>query len=520
MVDGGAVEEPRADGGTSSPDAGHVTSCLEALPLDWPEPESPYDRSEELGVEDGQEGATRFSCVRTKHDVLRDHDSILGLGDAYADLRPGIVLQGEAFRRGVINPMPLRRAPATLAIDLGIDNPVRRVEAPSSASLQQAVSELQRRADAALGNLPVLPARFSYTNEVVSSYEEAVLALGASFSFSGGLGSAGFDSEFSTSRSRLATTVVVKLFQPMYTISFADDEIARDVDFFAADLSASDLDAQCMAGSIGPNNPPVFVKSVTYGRIVVFSFTTTEVINAQELKLLIQGSFLGFRGEADAQSRYQSIASQASIKVLAMGGSQDDAMEAIRTGDYNLFFTPAPATTAVPLSYRVNYLRGTRPTARIASTLSYVSESCSFEDCVDVTTANDWDLVVHQGNGGNHAPLNTGIDIQPNDGLTLTANGSIWAGVAFTGCNGPSGWDSYADGNFPLPGAHVFSLIGRVGSSGWQEIGNGRSFPNTSWMGTLELATNDNDPISGDDCGTGFHVRVSRTRTTCEWQAR
>lgn len=59
--------------------------------------------------------------------------------------------------------------------------------------------------------------------------------------------------------------------------------------------------------------------------------------------------------------------------------------------------------------------------------------------------------------------VDTQMDIQYGDRLVFSANGEIWAGVWWTGLNGPQGWDNISyDRKFPLPGTHPYSLLGRL----------------------------------------------------------
>jgi hypothetical protein len=521
--------EPDVLAATDAAPAPLEGSCLDDLPETWEDPPAAYDRSTALPPESGAEGRARFNCARVQRDVLRHHEDILGLGAAYADMKPGMILQGDPFKRGVITAVPLPRSGATLSIDVPGVTLTRSVAVASSASLAQAIGELQREAAMRFGEFDIRRAELTFDARVVSSFEEAMTSIEANASFSAGLFSGGFSSDFGTSRSRLATTVVAKLTQRMFTINFADDELATERDFFAPQLTAHDFEQQCIRGVVTPTNPPVYVKSVEYGRIVVFQMTTEEAISERDLEVLVRGSFGGFSGDAAGRDRFRSVASRSSIKVLVMGGTQDDALAAIRDGDMRQFFMPAPPTTAVPLKYRVNYLRGARPTAKIGSALSYVEETCSFEDCIDVESTASWDFTVRQGNAGGQAPVATAVDILPGDDVTITAGGNIWAGVFAAPCNGPSGWtDEMAGGTFPLPGAAPFSLIGRIGPSGWMYVGPTGGAPwraeNVAWAASLELATNDDNPSSGDDCpplgNTGFTARVFRSRVTCEWRPR
>ena len=104
-----------------------------------------------------------------------------------------------------------------------------------------------------------------------------------------------------------------------------------------------------------------------------------------------------------------------------------------------------------------------------------------------------WHLVqgilvpVGEGDG----PVNTGLQVRQGDTLIFNAWGEIWAGVWFTGPNGPQGWD-WRDGNpkVPLPGAHPFQLLGLM-DAGYFEIGRSRRVDETSNQGLLRLEIND-----------------------------
>jgi hypothetical protein len=86
--------------------------------------------------------------------------------------------------------------------------------------------------------------------------------------------------------------------------------------------------------------------------------------------------------------------------------------------------------------------------------------------------------------------------------ITPHVDHKIWAGMWFTGWNGPAGWtDSPATSDYPLPGAPQYSLIGRLGNGPWQYIGN-RDFTfhqeKEGYWQKVVLRTNDNNPGNGD----------------------
>lgn len=348
-----------------------LDDLLGSLPARWPAP--PAERLELLdsSTTTTDDGGERVVCTEDTYVSQRTFHDLMALGDQYARVQPGMVVQGASLADGRFRAVPLPRGPVALTIELPLEEPTRALEEPSSTSLQAAVASLQRDADAELGSLPDLPARVSYSSEIVQSFEEATLAIDVSLSYSDSLRSAGLDAGFSSTDRRRSHTVIARLFQPMYTIAVADDEIATARDFFAPDLSEAAVEAQRAAGTIGPDNLPAYVHSVTYGRIVVFTMTSEEVESAEDLYAAVEGSFRGFEGDASAEASYRSVVSRSQVRVLALGGSADAALEAIRAGDYAGFFGPASASTAVPLSYEVRYLGGTREAAVIGQELEY-----------------------------------------------------------------------------------------------------------------------------------------------------
>jgi hypothetical protein len=85
--------------------------------------------------------------------------------------------------------------------------------------------------------------------------------------------------------------------------------------------------------------------------------------------------------------------------------------------------------------------------------------------------------------------------------VTPSLDHNIWAGVWFTGENGPEGWsNTSAPWYYPLPGAREYSLIGRLGNGAYQYIGQREmTYTNTS-PGLIQRArfrVNDNTPGNG-----------------------
>jgi len=106
-------------------------------------------------------------------------------------------------------------------------------------------------------------------------------------------------------------------------------------------------------------------------------------------------------------------------------------------------------------------------------------------------------------------PVDTHMQVVQGDTLIFHAWGSIWAGVWWTGLNGPDGWNWIDnDPKFPLRGSHPFCLFGIL-DTGPFYIGSDMRLDETPNQGTLLLEINDD--VHGNGNGA-FHCLVQQYR--------
>ncbi len=355
-----------------------INDFVNTLP-DWEVPsdveEPPLPMEDEESLEDSQ----YYRCEVIEYDLKKNFSSILAVGANATALKPGMLVQGRGVRDGSLSTIGLRRSPLEISINLALDDPSRRVEAPNSASIQDAIAALQRAADTRLGNLDVVPANMTFVNEIAHSFEQSMMNAGFSLSYSAVFASGSVSGAFSQTSSVRSHSVMVRLMQPMYTISFADDAIAEPSMFFANDVTEAEFDRQRELGTMGAGNQPCYVQSVTYGRMVVYTMTSTEVQSASELQAALDASYGFWSGSGSISDQQQSIVSNSIVRVQVFGGTQLQAADAIaaaiKNGDYGAFLQPAPATTAVPLSYRINDLKN-RTAAVIGDATKFRIRTC------------------------------------------------------------------------------------------------------------------------------------------------
>ena len=108
--------------------------------------------------------------------------------------------------------------------------------------------------------------------------------------------------------------------------------------------------------------------------------------------------------------------------------------------------------------------------------------------------------------------VDTGVDVRTGDRLVVSASGQIWAGVAFTGNNGPQGWNNFdCAPKFPLPCSHPYSLLGKLNGN-YFYIGSGIDQVNNAGTSRLSLRINDDLPGNGNGSFTA-HIQVFRNVT-------
>jgi hypothetical protein len=330
--------------------------------------------------------------------MRRNFESIVAVGANATALKPGMLVQGRGVRDGSLSTIGLERSPLELSVNLALEDPSRYVERPNSASIQDAIADLQRAADTRLGSLPVVPAQINFRAEIAYSFEQAMMAAGISLSYDAVFASGSVSGAFGQQSSVRRHSVIVKLMQPMYTISFADDALAEPADFFSDSVTEAAFVRQRELGTMGPGNQPCYVQSVTYGRMLVYTVTSTEAESASELELAVQASYGAWEGSGDFTQRQREIMSSSTIEVQIFGGTQEDALEGIRaaleTGNFSEFLRPVPATVAVPLSYRINDLKNKQP-AVIGDATRFTIRECEPASDFRFTVSLDSVIVVN-----------------------------------------------------------------------------------------------------------------------------
>ena len=320
---------------------------------------------------DGEEtiGGQPYECTTTPYSLTRTPDRVVTLNPDVEILWAGSLLQGKGHLGGIgsLAELPIRqRAPLTLSIDLLTGENTNTVQNPNVATVTSAVGELIQ---AAQNEGHTAGSNIFFTQETTHSLVQAALSMGLSASYMG----ASIKASLSSNISDETRTVTAYFVQRMFSVSMVLPQTPGEV--FSDAFTSQKLQEQIDHGRIGDDNLPVYVSSVAYGRILMFSFTSTASlvdINAT-LSVLYNGGEFG----GNLSSELKAVLDNAQIQVATVGGDAASALALIRANDLGAYFAQdAPLTTARPISYTVRNL-GDNSIASVSETTEYNLKSCS-----------------------------------------------------------------------------------------------------------------------------------------------
>jgi len=357
-------------------DAGAVNAALRALPA-WATPRIANSADASLPAGDIVSGGRAYACTLSEPIALdpatTEYTDIMAPGLEADSLYPGALLQGKGVAEGRFDIVRLARAPITLTTTMNIAEPSLRVDNPSAASMRNAVATLLRRGDSRSGAIDVTSGTVLLRKVEAFSFAQSLNQIGISTAYAGPILSLKADFNYGSGREANAHSVMVTLVQPLLKISFREDGLAAPADLLAAGVSAADVEAERVAGRLGDDNLPVYVKSITYGRVMMYTLTSSQVSSYAELASAVEGSYKGFSGSGQYTQAQRDVIANSQSTLISFGGPQDAAVGAIL--DLNNYFVPMQPTQAVPISYELRDLGGA--VAALGDVTEYRRRACA-----------------------------------------------------------------------------------------------------------------------------------------------
>ena len=379
------------------------------------------------------------------------------------------------------------RAPLTITIDFLRGNNYIQIPEPRFSTVQSAIGELVDEAEQA-GLVTSSDARWNVVSAQIK--EQVALELGFSAKYLGSSASA----DLEIKKTGTTNTVVAHFVQKLYTV-YVDPETDGQ-GFFSSEFTEDSLQRLIDAGQIGPNNPPVYISSIGYGRILTYKLTGQ--FSESELRAAVNFSYNSgvASGEVKAKGEEVMSHSETRIEVVALGGSETAVLNMISSGNLNDYFISGTPLTAVrPISYQMSSVKEPTVLASVANVMEYQLKTCEVSPAPAVATGETVSVTLHK--------VHIKFDCDPGADA-----GDIW------------GW-------FQINGKNVFNIDEKndkqIGSGNSLALGQGATSSFSFKYGDNrmirirgELIDNDGFLNGGDDiAGTwDFYVNLENTNKT------
>ena len=349
------------DGGGASTEAEAIDQYIYGLGTPW------LPAAEEHAGPKGPPTHTGdYFCTDTNLEETKQYDKIVAFAANSHTMFPGAIVGGNSIKTGLFTPKVLPRAPMRISASLEgvLDGDVTaELEHPTMSAYRDAMEDILSAN--LIGNTP---ANMTFDIEEVYSAEQLSMAMGLDISWLSGDFSASFDWNSQDSRSRF----VVNFMQTYYTVDM--DVPPSPSDYWQDQVTLDDVKQ-----TIGVD-PPAYVTSVSYGRLI--SFAIDSKFSAEETRAALEFGFNGWAVDVDGHFSltYSEMLEEIKINAFILGGNGSAAVQSVHGVDGLRAFIESGGSYSkqspgAPIAYKLAYLADNTP-ARFSMTTDYVITEC------------------------------------------------------------------------------------------------------------------------------------------------
>jgi len=314
-----------------------------------------------------------YSCSTTPYSIAKNPAEMALFNPDASVLWPGALIRGGSHLNvGSLELLAVsreRRAPLGISIQgggvLGIPGGVSTIVAePVGSTIREGINQLVVNALGA--DVAVGAGASTFTSVESHSTSQTLLKLGLDARYLGAEASARLDYSKNASQRTYTAYFVQRLF------TIAVDLPERASSLFADGVTGADLQALGISGS----NLPLYIDSVSYGRILMFSFTSSA--SRERIAAALEFSYDSPIGGVDgfAETDLRQTLSSARIEVFALGGPNTGVQNLIRDGSLASYFeAPLAINQVEPISFTLRNL-GDNRLAKVGDTTSYDVRTC------------------------------------------------------------------------------------------------------------------------------------------------
>ncbi|MGG5506257.1 MULTISPECIES: thiol-activated cytolysin family protein [unclassified Myroides] len=261
---------------------------------------------------------TDSNCVENIEDQEKTFDNFAKFGAGTHLMWPGNLIQGQSIKTGALAAIPIGengRNPIEVKVDAFSSNTTisssQVIANPTAGRVQNA---LEIALDSYYSSDTKFPA--NYTIDIQRAFSSSQLQLALNVGYTGGTGvslGASFGIDFNMNKSYYAVTLKQKFF----TVSvYPKSTLQGDLGWVKADYPSNELDK-----FMGKDRPPVYISSVSYGRLYTLVYESSE--SSMELEQALNFAYKNPTIELTAEQKlkYAKTLSSSRVYVKQLGGN-------------------------------------------------------------------------------------------------------------------------------------------------------------------------------------------------------
>ena len=397
-------------GEETAPQGDNIDAYIQSLPYLPVDPPQVVQGQASQAARDGD-----YQCVTENLKETRQYDRIVAYAANSDSLWPGALVGADSVLGGLFTQIVLPRQPITISVSL------ENLGGSKQATVAEPSLAAYRDALAGILNAEITgstAANLYSEIEQVHSEEQLNMALGIQASW--GLGVASVKSNFNFSQQEIRSRYLVRYTQTYYT-----------VDLDAPSSPAAVLNPLVTLADVKQHmdetRPPVYVSSVTYGRMVLFTFESE--YSAEEMGAALDFAYSGgYDVSGQVSVTYKDIISKSKITAFILGGNAMTAVQTIDSYEKLIDFIKSGGnysreSPGAPIAYKLNYLKDNSP-ARMSYTTDYEVKQCTRVSQKVRVALNSIFVDSAGGDAGDDLELYGNVSAEGESGLVLLNKGS------------------------------------------------------------------------------------------------
>ena len=334
-----------------------------------------------------------FGCQLRQVDERYNPEDLVSFDAGAGLLFPSALNQGSYVNLGVGALTPLhvpaaQRKPAKLVATF------YQTATANTATATDVYNSMGQLLQAANAQGAITQSNTYFEMKSASSLEEAA----AKFKLDAKIMGSNISSRFSSTTSTKNNTVFVRFTQSLFTV-FQDLGGFTPAlgQFNPLNFGVLDLERLGDRGELGYDNLPTYVRSVTYGRMLLFSVSSSS--SKEDLEAAVNAVYGPFSGSATAQQR--KLIQDSQMSLFAYGGPAEPAISVIKSGVWQDYFTlqNVPLASLKPIGYEVRRLDD--QLATMSRTTRYTERVCPGEHKIEVQLSEAYkDAILYVKNTG------------------------------------------------------------------------------------------------------------------------